>query len=311
LARTLQNKGVKNMQPEIAGAIIGGVATIVAAIIGGWVAIKIKQLELKAKGLTADSQSSNNRLWGIIGALILGGVVFISLTAFGYFPSIFQPSKTNETAIVNSDILLSDSFDNLTYDGKFNTDLWSCFGCDEFGIVTTSQGNGAIRLDATNKSNFENHSGGLVSQLSWLPSEIGYLEAKMKLLSTDNGGMNILLRVPLDGKDEWATTCFIQRFSTAQAEFGCDVFSYINGETKGEYVTKSFPVKYDEWHTAKIELTPNTLELRFYFDGELIGEHIPADANLLKAKYLRASFGIYTDTEITGFINDCVVGKAP
>ncbi len=293
------------MQPEIVGAIIGGIATIVAAIIGGWVAIRIKHLELKGKGSAIDSKSTNNGLWGIVGALILGGIVFISLTAFGYFPSIFQPSETN------NDILLSDSFDNLTYDGKFNTDLWSCFGCDEFGVVTVSQGNSAINLDAINKNNFENHSGGLVSQSSWLPSEIGYLEAKMKLLSTDNGGLNILLRVPLDGKDEWATTCFIQRFSTSQAEFGCDVFSYVNGETKGEYVTKSFPVKYDEWHTAKIELIPNTLELRFYFDGELIGKHTPADVKLLKAKYLRASFGIYTDTKITGFINDYVVAKAP
>lgn len=299
------------MQPEIAGAIIGGAATVIAAIIGGWVAIEIKHLELKAKGLATDSQSSNNRLWGITGALILGGIVFISLTAFGYFPSIFQPSRPNEVITANSDILLSDNFDNLTHDGKFNTDLWSCFGCNEFGVVTVSQGNGVIRLDAANKNNFENHSGGLVSQSSWLPSEIGYLEAKMKLLSTDNGGMNILLRVPLDGKDEWATTCSIQRFSAAQAEFSCDVFSYINGKNKGEYVTESFPVKYDEWHTAKIELTPDTLELRFYFDGDLIGKHTPADANLLKAKYLRASFGIYTDTTITGFTNDYVVSKSP
>lgn len=292
------------MQPEIASAIIGGVATIVAAIIGGWVAIRIKHLELK------DSQSSNNRLWGIIGALILGGIVFISLTAFGYFSSIFQPSKANGTVITNSETLLSDSFDNLTYDGKFNTNLWSCFGCDEFGVVTAAQGNGAIRLDAINKGNFENHSGGLVSQSSWLPNEIGYIEAKMKLLSTDNGGANILLRVPLEGK-EWAATCWIQRFSETQAEYACDVFIFMNQQYVGEYKTESFPVKYDKWHTAKIELTPNTFKLHFYLDGELIGEHTPSDVNVLKTKHLSASFGVYTDTKITAFIDDYVVANAP
>jgi hypothetical protein len=111
-----------------------------------------------------------------------------------------------------------------------------CVGCDEFGIVTATQGLGVIRLDATNKGNFENHSGGLVSQSSWLPNEIDYLVAKMKLLSTDNGGVNILLHAPLEGK-EWATSCWIQEFSETQAEYACDVSTYLNQEYVSEYKT--------------------------------------------------------------------------
>src|SRR6266540_371367 len=210
----------------------------------------------------------------------------------------------------SSGTLLLDDFDKSNYDRKYNIALWSCFGCDEFGVVTATQGNGSIRLDATNKGNFENHSGGLVSQSSWLPNKIGYLEAKMKLLSTNNGGVHILLRGPL-GEKEWSTTCWIQRFSEAQAEYACDVFTYANGQYVGEYKTESFPVKYDEWHTAKIELMPDTFKLRFYLDGELIGEHTPSDINVLKTKYLSASFGDYTDTKITAFIDDYVVTKAP
>lgn len=99
------------MQPEITGAIIGAIATIVAAIIGGWSAIRIKHLELKAKGLLKESQSNNNSnpkfLWGIGGALILGGIVFIVFNSFGYFQSIFQPSQASATAITPTPMTIS------------------------------------------------------------------------------------------------------------------------------------------------------------------------------------------------------------
>lgn len=265
-----------------------------------------------------NSNKKSNKTW-----LIIGGAIFIfvsvfllgwritEVTIFGIKlapPEVTAPAQAGNAS--SSGTLLLDGFDKSNYDGKFNTTLWGCFGCDKFGVVTATQGNGLFRLDATNKGNFENHSGGLVSQTSWLPNEIGYLEAKMKLLSTDNGGVNILLRVPLEGK-EWAATCWIQRFSETQAEYACDVFTYINQQYVGEYKTESFPVKYDEWHTAKIELTPNTFKLHFYLDGELIGEHTPSDVNVLKTKHLSASFGVYTDTKITAFIDDYVVSKAP
>lgn len=262
-------------------------------------------------------ESSSSKIWLIIG----GVIIIIALLLLGYKISdvsifgikLVPPEATASTQTGNassSGTLLLDGFDKSNYDGKYNSTLWGCFGCDEFGVVTATQGNGAIRLDATNKGNFENHSGGLVSQLSWLPNEIGYLEAKMKLLSTDSGGVNILLRVPLEAT-EWAASCWIQRFSETQAEYACDVSTFVNQQYVGEYKTESFPIKYDEWHIAKIELTPNTFKLRFYLDGELIGEHTPADVDLLKTKHLSASFGVYTDTKITAFIDDYIVSNAP
>lgn len=264
-------------------------------------------------------ESSSGKTWliigGVIAAIVLVGLLgwkITKISLFGFL-EIVPPEATTVTQTGNtssSGTLLLDGFDKSSYDGKYNTALWSCFGCDEFGVVTVTQDNSAIRLDATNKGNFENHSGGLVSQPSWLSSEIGYIEAKMKLLVTDSGGANILLRVPLEGTMEWAASCWIQRFSETQAEFSCDVSTFMNQQYVGEYKTESFPVKYDEWHTAKIELTPQ-FKLRFYFDGKSIGDHTPADANLLKAKHLSASLGVYTETKLTAFFDDYVVSKAP
>lgn len=298
------------MQPEIVGAIIGGVATVAAAIIGGWVAIRIKHLELKAKGLIIDSQSSNNRLWGTIGALILGGIVFISLTAFGYFPSIFQPIAF--TNIAPGKILLSDDFDNTAYERGYNSDIWSCNNCE---VGSVSHENGTIRLEV----NGANLGLNLSSKSEWSSSQIKYITGKLKLTKDEkngNGTVDLSLHTTLTSK-LWQVGCLISssQFSLTQAEFGCEIFT-VNPQQEWyyEYRTPTTIVNYGEWQEVKIEIDPKTFELSFYLDGKLIGQHTPADANEIRNMKLTAQIGIYTYNNKDGHpvanINDVLVVPA-
>ncbi len=287
-------------KPRGKAALVGGVVFIVVALgfllsrLPGNVAIvrpgATREVATEATAIRAQATNKTAQ------PTILPTVTAVAATVPE--PSVSQP--TAQATSVPGEYLLSDSFDDPAYDGKYNTNLWTCGGC-AFGDVTVAQGDNSVGLEI-NKG-----SGGLQSQSPWPSDQIGYLQGRLKLQNTDSGGVNLLLRTTL-GSGAWETSCFTQRISTTQAEYTCDVYTFANGQFRGEYGTESFPVSYDEWHTARIELRPNTLELRFYFDGKLIGQHTPVDANELKTKSLRVFFGVYTDTHLVARIDDVLVG---
>jgi hypothetical protein len=198
-------------------------------------------------------------------------------------------------------VLLADGFDDPTYDGSFNTSLWSCGGC-AYASVTQSDGSIGIEL--------ENGEVALNSHSIWLPADMSYVQARIRLSIAEEGGVNLILRANL-ASYEWESSCFIQSTSRLRAEFGCDVYTYVSGQFKGEYVTKALPVSHNDWHMARIELTPNPLELRFYLDGRSIGQHVPVDAGELAKNWLRLSFGAYTNTHLVAHVDDVMAHQAP
>lgn len=92
------------MNSEIIGALIASAAAIISAIIGGWVAIKVKDMELKAKeektGLPTPKteRKSSQWIWGIGGAIIGVAVVLVILFFINGLSIIPSPEPT---AIVN------------------------------------------------------------------------------------------------------------------------------------------------------------------------------------------------------------------
>jgi len=215
-------------------------------------------------------------------------------------PGTAQPLAEATFAPVQG--LLFDTFDDAIYDGKFNTTIWSCGAC-ALGDAAVGQSEGSVRLEVNAETV------GLQSQTSWSFGEIGYLQGKLKLHRTDNGGVNVGFSTML-ASIPWSTTCYIQSFSTSQAVYGCDVFTYINEQFRSEYVTEPFPIDYDTWHAAMIELTSDPVLLRFYLDGQPIGQHSPSDPTELEDRFLRAFFGVYTDTHLVAEIDDLLVKQA-
>lgn len=89
------------MDSQIVGSLISATATIIAAIIGGWVAVKIKDMELKAKEertgelLTKAEKKAAHWLWGLFGAGVGAGIIFAIMVLIGN-PSVpFDPIPQN------------------------------------------------------------------------------------------------------------------------------------------------------------------------------------------------------------------------
>jgi len=235
-------------------------------------------------------------------AVALLGIVISVILALGEPLPNFVKSST--PTIDPTQPLLSDSFDDPAYNGKYNANLWVCNTCT-FGAIV-SQGDNSVRLEATNGN------GVLTTQSSWLSYQIDYIQGRLKLENTDSGEINLGFHATLDSSNPWTANCFIQggQSSTNQATYGCSIYTYINEQYKGEYGTEAFVVNYDEWHTVKIELVQKTLEIRFYFDNKLIGRHVPTDADELKNKIMGAGFGITTDTHIVGYVDSVIIQPA-
>jgi hypothetical protein len=244
----------------------------------------------------------------------------VSILGFGLEPpatvtispptTALQPNSANPN-VINGQILLTDNFDDSSTRG-YNPDMWSCNNCD---VGNVSNENDTIQLEV----NGANLALNLSSKTAWLSSQINYLSGKLSLTKDEkngNGTVDLSLHTTLASK-LWQVGCLISpsQFSLNQAEFGCEMFT-VNPQQQWhyEYRTPSTVINYSEWHEAKIEINPKTLELSFYLDNKLIGQHTPADANELKSMKLTAQMGIYTydnkDGHLIANIDDVLVAPA-
>lgn len=275
-------------------AIIGGIALLVGVFGGG-----IEAKEIKIPPIHA--------IFRVIAFAV--GVILILVAVITSKPDLLallpaQPSST--IAIAPPDTtkpLLSDDFSNSSYDGKYDTSLWNCSGCT-LGNVSVKQEDNVVRIEADNSSQ------GLTAQASWLLEYVNYIQGKMNLQSTDavGGFASLGFGIPTE-VGQWQTMCSIigNQNPAGQTNYGCEVCTTINGQYVCEYTTESFPVDYNSWHTAKIEIAPKTFEFLFYLDDKLIGEHIPTNVNELKGKFLRVFFGVTADKNIVGYFDDMSV----
>lgn len=277
-------------------AIIGGIALLVGVFGGG---VQLEKLVIPPVNLTIRIVSFALGIILLIGAVIVSKPEFLNLIPAQPAGSVtVQPPDPTKP-------LLSDDFDNSSYNGNYDTSLWTCDIC-AFEPELVNQNDGSLRLEGKNGK-----GGGLVAIKTWHASQVGYAQWRMKLQNTDNGGIILFFNTDI-AAGTWSTNCFMQRsnLSTTQAMFGCGSDINANGQTVSEYSTQSIAVNYNEWHTIKMELIPETFKIRYFLDDKLIGEYTPVNADELKNKVLRFAFGVYTDTNFTGYIDDVIVQPA-
>lgn len=253
--------------------------------------------------------------------LVFGDNFYFQVTgrSFGEdFRKLFsnQPAPATETSsptvipLASSQILLSDDFNDSSYFQGYNTNLWTCYGC-ESGSIT--QEDGSIRFEINGITGIS-----VQTQSSWQASQIGYIQGKFKITEydgADNGDVHLVLGTNLES-GWWQTLCYIEgKQNSTKLSFTCSVVTVdSNKQEKYEYFSESTSVNYGDWHTAKIELNPNTMELRFYFDDKMLGQHTPANADELKDKNLKAQFGVSsnnTSRHIVASVDDVLIVQVP
>ena len=248
------------------------------------------------------------------------GVVFITVTIFfcvlggvlyardhNIFilpvPGVGGPLGTPTTSLVS----LSDDFNDARNGLGYNPNLWFCEGCESYD---TRIENGSLRFGIDSDGHSE-----VISYAALQPDHIQYLEGRLKLSEyegPDAGEVHLMLHTEISS-GWWQTICSMGNES-ASPGFVCAVEKGAAIVPSIEYITRYMPVKFGEWHTAKIELNPNSFELRFYFDDHLLGAVTPADADELKTKAFTTQFGIssyFESRHIVAYVDDIFLSTIP
>ena len=144
------------MDPVIISAIIAAVSAIISALISGVVAIKVKEIEIKAKDKNVGAENKLSKSdkksafwkWGLIGAFIGVAITLIALKSIDLFPT--PETITSLTPdVLQSNTLFTENFedgyaDGITYDG--NKSVWSVIKDETDNFVLDGDNSNKIDL---------------------------------------------------------------------------------------------------------------------------------------------------------------------
>ena len=217
-----------------------------------------------------------------------------------------QPTKTITTSTVifsptptqNANPLLYDDFNNTDYDYSYNHLLWSQAGDN---LLDVMQNSGTLQI-----SDNGTKGGEYVLQLKEPTTrkieQIQFLEAQIKLNSYKGTYLEfakIQISANVNGHSWW-TQCRMQA-NNGYGIFLCDVYTVVDNIFNQEYATEAIDISLNNWYTTRIEINPQTMELRYYLNNSHIGTYIPKDSTQLLTSYFVTQIGVWSDGQNTSF----------
>lgn len=224
-------------------------------------------------------------------------------------PSTPTPTNTSRptptpTATIDADPMVYDNFNNPAFDGGWNTGLWE--PSDTNGCKIAQQ-EGFLSFSCTDPTKDPNFNARRLSNITF--SDFSFVETKLMLASeiqTSNGNTAIGFSASTDNVF-WGIDCGL--LGGTQDNFArifCWVFP-------AEKLIEGPTVNYNTWHTVRIEINPETVELRIFADGQRFGSYNPPEADILKQEQFRVSLSANPAEEngtlVTGYFDDVRVGK--
>ena len=175
-----------------------------------------------------------------------------------------------------------DDFNNTAFDGFYNPIKWRFWGDENY---FSAQQQGGV-LVITNTPSTPANVGldlPLAMPLERTLSQVQRFQARMMVSSGSVGtGPHIHINSDNLGDHGWWAQCSLTVYGS-QPGFDCDIHTYIGSTYTLEYgVSWPTPLSFDTWYTARIEIDPNTVQVCFYLDNNLLGCHVPNDAAALK-----------------------------
>lgn len=219
-------------------------------------------------------------------------------------------------SFLGHDPTIYDRFDTPAYDGAFNPLLWSRSSAD--ASVLFRQQSGALVVTNTPSANPSSENLDMQRPRLRRWQQVQQIQARLKISSDRSGGWS---PVQLSTWTEeinghaWFVSCTLSGSGTSsRASFRCSIFIREGNNYPNEYSTPSVSVDYESWHTVRIEMNPNTANLRFYLDNTLIGSHTPNDAAaLLAADQLQVAitvWGAEANSSATRYVDDVRITPA-
>lgn len=206
------------------------------------------------------------------------------------------PPDTESTSV------LYDDFNNKSFDGKFNTGLWipdltkTCDVYQREGMLVFEN-----ELSQTEEAfcniNIKNPR---LIQIN----ELGTFEARVKIANDHSGGyinQGIQYGTNETSSGYWATYCGLNASQGgAKSEF--EVWTSAGGVE----IHTEIKASYDTWFNARLEINPETMEIKCFADNLLVGSIIPKNASELKTAYFERYLNMFRskNTLATSYTDD-------
>jgi len=218
-----------------------------------------------------------------------------------------MPTATPQpTPMMDADPTVYDNFNNPANEGGYNKSLWEPWGWwGEEGQVAyqVAQQNGMLLVTQ------ESEEGGPCIRLGARKyndvrlDTPTFFEAEL-MVSPDKfaGDVRLQLHADLPGGKWWLSSGSIHGYYGALCNDG------LSPKQEGHwYDVGSKPVDLGTWHTFRIEVDPAMMTFTYYIDGQMVGSHVPVDAEELKKSIFDLVIGV-CGGEVTGYIDDVRVG---
>jgi hypothetical protein len=204
-----------------------------------------------------------------------------------------------------------DNFNDPAFDGMYNTELWSQVEGAKGSTSTVEQRDGALVVRQTSGLRESNAGLNTEKHSNWLLPDLGYVEARLMLDSNFDGEFAASY-VSVDSNDtDWGLACFVEMCKTGSFcthEWDRPLMGCVSPD---QYYPDLIGVEYNTWHTARIEVDPETVTFHFYFDGYFFDSFTPPNAAALKDDSFHVEVGVYLEpnSSATGYIDDVRIGK--
>ncbi len=222
-------------------------------------------------------------------------------------PTSTPPHSTPTTKPDIAPLAYNDDFSNSIFDGTYNDQLWKLSETTDTSISTVKQQDG--NLFVSQQKTFKTFYPGLVANRVWSLSEIGDIEASLMLADNFEGetaGVEVFLQ---STETDWWLDC---RIDTCQTASWCENPDkpWMMCASLNDYAPDSIGVDYNTWHTTRMEIDPETVTFKFYFDGTYYDTYTPPNAQDLKDDTFRIKIGLYVlpETTATGYVDNVLIG---
>ncbi len=237
------------------------------------------------------------RNWGDHPLVVLISVIASLVAIIGFIELIMgnggaEETPTSTPPVAEFTSVLYEDFNNKSFDGKFNTELWlpdltkTCDVYQREGMLVFGS-----ELSQTEEAfcniNIKNPR---LIQIDGL----GVFEARVKIANDHSGGyINQGIQIGTDETSSgyWAAYCGLNAMQgSAKSEF--EVWT----STGGVEIHTEIKASYDTWFNTRLEINPETMEIKCFADNLLVGSIIPKNVPELKTARFERYLNMFRDT---------------
>ncbi len=207
-------------------------------------------------------------------------VAYIHVAHWAHLPSVMRAYNPNPT------VMLYDDFNDPDFNGYYHPLKWPALWGDT-PLFSVKQLGGALQITNTATTPANRGVALPLAPFGRALSQVRVFQARLRL-DSGTSGTNAYIQIGSDniaGKVWWAQ-CSLGAYGGSPPMLWCDVTTFDGTNYTTEYGAPwpAWPntLNFDQWYLARITVDPNTAQICFYLDGNLVGCHVPSNATALK-----------------------------